>query len=126
VNGNIGSGMISYMTKKTDVAIGTHLRDHVLGGYRFLMENYKEGDRICLFGFSRGAFTARAVAGMLDKVGLLDRGNDENVPFAYKIYASQKEADIKMAKSFKETFSRFVTVHFVGVWYIQDVPSFLL
>nr|GAT48386.1 predicted protein [Mycena chlorophos] len=43
--------------------------EHVMDGYRFLMDDYYEGDRICLFGFSRGAYTARALAGMLHKVG---------------------------------------------------------
>lgn len=42
-----------------------------MGGYDFLMQNYREGDRICLFGFSRGAYTARALAGMLYKVSRL-------------------------------------------------------
>ena len=40
----------------------------IMGGYSFLMENWKEGDKICLFGFSRGAYTARCLAGMLHKV----------------------------------------------------------
>lgn len=39
-----------------------------MSGYRFLMDNYREGDKICLFGFSRGAYTARCLAGMLNKV----------------------------------------------------------
>lgn len=42
-----------------------------MGGYDFLMQNYREGDRICLFGFSRGAYTARALAGMIYKVSRL-------------------------------------------------------
>ncbi|KAF8481732.1 hypothetical protein DFH94DRAFT_405858 [Russula ochroleuca] len=40
----------------------------VMGGYEFLMENYHVEDKICIFGFSRGAYTARALAGMLHKV----------------------------------------------------------
>ena len=40
-------------------------------GYRFIMQNYTKGDRICLFGFSRGAYTARCLAGMIDSVGKL-------------------------------------------------------
>jgi uncharacterized protein (DUF2235 family) len=45
-----------------------NILSQVMGGYRFLMQNYLSGDRICLFGFSRGAYTARALAGMLFKV----------------------------------------------------------
>lgn len=39
-----------------------------MDGYKFLMQNYRTGDKICIFGFSRGAYTARALAGMLHKV----------------------------------------------------------
>ena len=46
----------------------------------------RHGDRICIFGFSRGAYTARALAGMIEKVGLLPAGNHQQVPFAYKMY----------------------------------------
>lgn len=46
----------------------------------------RTGDKICIFGFSRGAYTARALAGMIEKVGLLPPGNHQQVPFAYKMY----------------------------------------
>lgn len=46
----------------------------------------REGDKICLIGFSRGAYTARALAGMLHKVGLLPAHNQAQIPFAYKWY----------------------------------------
>jgi uncharacterized protein (DUF2235 family) len=42
-----------------------------MGGYKFLMRYYNPGDDIYLFGFSRGAYTARFLAEMLDHVGLL-------------------------------------------------------
>lgn len=51
----------------------------------------KRGDRICIFGFSRGAYTARALAGMIEKVGLLPAGNHQQVPFAYKMYMKDDE-----------------------------------
>lgn len=41
-----------------------------MDGYRFVMRNWRVGDKICLFGFSRGAYTARALAGFLYKVSL--------------------------------------------------------
>ncbi|QRW27127.1 hypothetical protein RhiXN_01722 [Rhizoctonia solani] len=59
------------LTRIADQAIALYLDKHVMGGYEFLMKNYRDGDKICLFGFSRGAYTARALAGMLYKVGLL-------------------------------------------------------
>ncbi|KAH9015971.1 hypothetical protein EDB83DRAFT_2439524 [Lactarius deliciosus] len=45
-----------------------HLHILHIGGYEFLMQNYRAMDKICIFGFSRGAYTARALAGMIHKV----------------------------------------------------------
>jgi uncharacterized protein (DUF2235 family) len=51
--------------------IGTGLSENVRDGYRWLVENYDEGDEIYLFGFSRGAYTARSLAGIIARCGLL-------------------------------------------------------
>ncbi|KDQ08113.1 hypothetical protein BOTBODRAFT_191979 [Botryobasidium botryosum FD-172 SS1] len=106
------------LAKLTDLAVACYLKEHVMGGYRYLMQHYQAGDRIYLFGFSRGAYIARALAGMLHKVGLLQPSMSEQVPFAYKMYAenSQKPKDMNLAAEFKQTFGRNVIVHFVGVW----------
>ncbi|KIO29074.1 hypothetical protein M407DRAFT_21819 [Tulasnella calospora MUT 4182] len=91
------------------------------------MDTYQEGDKICLFGFSRGAYTARALAAMLYRVGLLPPKNVEQVPFAYQIFQdSQQEIKIYkkdkndprgyLSKNFRNTFSRQVKVEFVGIW----------
>ena len=50
---------------------GYGLDHNILRAYSFLAENYEDGDRIFLFGFSRGAYTVRVLAGMIHKVGLL-------------------------------------------------------
>lgn len=55
-----------------------------MGGYKFLMRYYNPGDDIYFFGFSRGAYTARFLAEMLDHVGLLSAGNEEMCHFAWK------------------------------------------
>ncbi|GAA5852272.1 hypothetical protein JCM8547_006720 [Rhodosporidiobolus lusitaniae] len=68
-----------------DAAFAVNLGAHVQKGYRFVMEHYEPGDKIYLFGFSRGAYTARALACMLDEVGLLPRGNQGLIPLAYKL-----------------------------------------
>ncbi|EUC60432.1 CVNH domain protein [Rhizoctonia solani AG-3 Rhs1AP] len=79
------------VAKTADLAVAWYLHQHVCDGYKFLMESYQDGDRIYIFGFSRGAYTARALAGMLHCVGLLPRHNVEHIPFAYQIYASQQD-----------------------------------
>jgi uncharacterized protein (DUF2235 family) len=53
------------------LATGYGLDDNVLAGYEFLVNNYQEDDNIFLFGFSRGAYTVRVLAGLIHKVGLV-------------------------------------------------------
>lgn len=57
----------------TDVVdIRSNFDSFVCDAYRFLMDYYNTGDRVFLFGFSRGAYTARALAGMVQKVCQLE------------------------------------------------------
>ncbi|QRW15054.1 choline transport protein [Ceratobasidium sp. AG-Ba] len=104
------------MAKVLDQGIALYLDKHVMGGYEFLMKHYNDGDRICLFGFSRGAYTARALAGMLNKVGLLPPDNDEQIPFAYSMFKRNDPAGFKASEGFKKTFCRTVQIEFMGVW----------
>ena len=97
-----------------DLAIAWLLSQHVTDAYRFLMRYYQEGDSIFIFGFSRGAYTARAVAAMLYKVGLLTQGNEELIPFAWDIFKRQDNRPLP--DGFKKTFCRPVQVHFLGLW----------
>ena len=103
-----------WFIKQIDLAIAWLLEEHVCDAYRFLMRYYQEGDSIFIFGFSRGAYTARAVAGMIHKVGLLTQGNEELIPFAWHMF--KHEADKQLAEGFKTTFSRSVGVKFLGLW----------
>ena len=74
------------------------------------------GDKICLFGFSRGAYTARALAGMLHKVGLLPANNHQQIPFAYQMYSRSDAAGWDQSTQFKKAFSIDVRIEFIGVW----------
>ena len=78
------------------------------------MDRYEAGDRVFLFGFSRGAFTVRALAGMLHKCGLLQKGSNNLIPYASKINNRHDNDDI--AAGFKETYSHECKPHFIGVW----------
>jgi uncharacterized protein (DUF2235 family) len=91
------------------------LQRHVCATYRYLMSHYEDGDEIAIFGFSRGAYAARVLAGMLHKVGLLHEGMDEMVAFAWKTYA---EAPIGEASNrFRKTYARrFGNIRFLGLW----------
>lgn len=120
----VGTGGWEYMDGKQpgensiralkDKTTGKGLQKNVNDAYGYLMETYEAGDKIYLFGFSRGAFTVRSLAGMLYKVGLLPADNDNLIPYAAKLY--NIEGNIEMAHGFRDTFSRHCPVHFIGVW----------
>ncbi|KAG8944244.1 vacuolar protein sorting-associated protein 45 [Tulasnella sp. 424] len=110
------SRKLQTLAKTADQAVAWYLDTHIMGGYRFLMQHYVQGDRICMFGFSRGAYTARCLAGMLNKIGLLPVSNEEHMSFAYKQYTDISPGNENRAKLFKETFSVPVEIAFMGVW----------
>lgn len=71
------------------LAVGYGLRANVSQAYTWLMNNYRPGDRVYVFGFSRGAFTARALVSMLECPGLLRSGSDNLIDYAVQNYASR-------------------------------------
>ncbi len=125
--GTLGSpNAIGPLTKKWSqlkgLAFGTGLLENVGDAYRYLMNTYKDGDRIFLFGFSRGSYTARAVGSLLHVYGLLEPGNEQLIPYILRLYAKMtkspmgQETTFKAEDAFKYAFSREVEVHFCGVW----------
>ena len=103
-----------WIITRLDLAVAWMLEEHVTDGYRYLMQYYRPGDEIFIFGFSRGAYTARALAAMLYKVGLLSPGNEEMLTFAWNMFKRERNRDIYIG--FRHTFSRKVTVRFLGLW----------
>lgn len=104
------------------LAFGAGLLANIGDAYRFLMNTYQEGDNVFLFGFSRGAYTARALGGVLHMFGLLCPGNDGLIPYVIRMYAKRsRQANgmthtFRVAEGFKQTFCRHCPLHFVGVW----------
>jgi len=103
---------------KADQATGRGLQNNVNDAYRILMDTYEADDHVYLFGFSRGAFTVRSLTGMLYKVGLLDRTNNNLVEYAAEIYNRHDNDNI--ASQFRETFGQACPVHCLGVWDTVD------
>ena len=95
-------------------AFGYGLQANIIEAYQYLMEYYAPEDRIFLFGFSRGAFTVRALAGLLHKCGLLQQGHINLLPYLMKIYFKQN--NIVEADAFKAAFSRACCPYLIGVW----------
>src|SRR5262245_11906275 len=108
------------------LAIGGGLNWKVEEAYSYLMEYWEPGDNVFLFGFSRGAYTVRVLAGLLHSLGLLPRGNQNLVPYVMRLFkAVRADSDYwRLCNAFRETFARPVPdvdrrhfkVHFLGVW----------
>jgi len=81
-----GVGTDSKATKLLGGATGLGIDKNIQDGYRFLSLNYVPGDEIYLFGFSRGAYTVRSLAGMIYCSGLLHRCHITRAPEAYELY----------------------------------------
>lgn len=112
-------------------SFGIGLTDHVRLGYEWLIENYNSGDDVFIFGFSRGAFTARCLAGFVAKQGLLCRGaplgagqmyNRYKRPECGTIYTLQdrmrsgKPADFSIEDRWTLKYSQKINIKMVGVW----------
>ncbi|MFQ5881513.1 MAG: DUF2235 domain-containing protein [Candidatus Methylomirabilales bacterium] len=93
---------------------GIGLQQNIEDAYEYLMNRFEPEDKLYLFGFSRGAFTVRALAGMLNKCGLLQKGSKNLIPYASKIYNTRDNDDI--AAGFKETYCHECKPYFMGVW----------
>ncbi|KIJ94689.1 hypothetical protein K443DRAFT_351189 [Laccaria amethystina LaAM-08-1] len=96
---------------KIDSAISWDFEPTILAAYRWLSDNYENDDCIFLFGFSRGAFQVRVLSAMIEKVGLIYKGNEMQIPFAYELYVDPRSA--WRPKTFSHEKA---TVHFVGAW----------
>jgi uncharacterized protein (DUF2235 family) len=124
------------------LATGYGLDDNVLAAYDFLVRNFRDGDQIYLFGFSRGAYTVRVLAGLIHKVGLISP-EQANLAgsglIAYKQFSSDGAPKLRVnlkllidagdedgplpetsfdnaAQFARITSSRWPTIRFVGVW----------
>jgi len=103
-----------FITRALGLAFGLGITRNIEDACRFLMETYDPGDRLFLFGFSRGAYTARAIAAILHKCGLLERRNENLLEYAVRMFKNERRAYIY--GGFKRTFARPCPIHFLGLW----------
>ncbi len=115
-----GVGTGNSLDRLSGGAFGRGLDDHIFEAYRFLIANYEPGDEIYLFGFSRGAFTVRSIAGMIRKCGVLLRGSVAQYPTALALYRDDRHPDDEGPKLFRKTHSiageEPIPIKFIGVW----------
>ena len=82
---------------------GAGISENIKNAYAFIVSNYQPGDRIFLFGFSRGAYTARSIAGLIRNMGILTRHNLHRINEAYKFYKDTTPKWIQKAKTQKSS-----------------------
>ncbi|QVM82745.1 DUF2235 domain-containing protein [Novosphingobium decolorationis] len=110
----VGSGNV--LDRVVGGAFGTGLGTNVQQAYRFLCQNYEPGDSLFLFGFSRGAYTVRSLAGLVGLVGLVRKGDLDKLP---EIWAYYRMDDGKRAKAPLDPAlfeGRHPDIEMVGVW----------
>lgn len=104
------------------LAFGRGVFENMAESYLFLMRHYRPGDRIYIFGFSRGAFTARSVAGLINLFGILPAQCEALVPTLLHVYFSSRDDDASWRAIAEQVLRVFGTpvlrpnVHFIGVW----------
>lgn len=100
------------------LATGYGMDANILDAYRFLIDHHREGDEIYLFGFSRGAYTVRVLAGLINLVGIPfsnQRHLAEYALTAYKQASTSK--DFSIAWRVQEVLeTKRATVRFMGCW----------
>lgn len=96
---------------------GKGIQRNIRDCYRFLAHNYDDGDEIYLFGFSRGAYTVRSLAGLIRNCGILKKAEAGRLPEAYALYRRRDAGpSSEEAQAFRATYSREATIAFIGVW----------
>lgn len=100
----------SFLQRIRSGAFGEGIDLNIRQLYTFLAMNYNEGDDIYLFGFSRGAYTVRSLAGMMHESGLVYRHKLGEVKEAYDLYRNNVDVDSDIAKKFREENSRRVPI----------------
>jgi uncharacterized protein (DUF2235 family) len=115
-----GVGTGNFLDRVLGGAFGHGLDENIFDAYRFLMANYEAGDELYFFGFSRGAYTARSIGGMIRKCGILKRSSFEEYANAMQLYRSEAKPDEPEAVAFRRkhsiTSGEPIPIRFVGVW----------
>ena len=98
-------------------AIGFGVGDRIQRGYKFLCENYEDGDEIYLIGFSRGAFQARSLAGLIALAGMARSAAPETIADVWDYYEQNKlAADAARLQALRAAARYPVRIKCVGVW----------
>jgi len=100
---------------------GAGIDKNIMDCYRFLVHNYNEGDQLFFFGFSRGAYTVRSLAGFIRNCGLLKREHADQIPSAYKHYRKRAKAtgpNEQKSQNLRQAYAvaDITPIEFIGAW----------
>lgn len=90
-DGGVGTGNLSKLEGLRQGGTGAGLAENIIEAYNFIVLNWQPGDEIFCFGFSRGAYTARAVAGLVTDIGVIQTNDMQYFPEVYRAYMSNTE-----------------------------------
>jgi uncharacterized protein (DUF2235 family) len=114
-----GVGTGNFSDRFSGGAFGNGIEENIRVLYRFIVYNYEPNDELYFFGFSRGAFTVRSLAGFMNKVGLVGKDDDYYVPEIYDCYEAAKgPGSPEWQKAFHKVshVQPCPPIRFVGVW----------
>ena len=103
-----------WLTRMLGLAFAFGIARSIAQAYLFIQQHYRSGDQVFIFGFSRGAYCARATAGLLNRCWLLRTDLKNLVPYAIAIY--KKERNRAVISGFRNSFSQRCPVAFLGLW----------
>jgi len=113
-------GIGSYHGSVSGAVTGKGMHKNIMDDYRYIVQNYSHGDEIYLFGFSRGAYTVRALSGLINNCGILRRPDARLIQKAFNFYkrsgfeySPQGEKAYEFRKAHSHRSNR---IKFVGVW----------
>lgn len=111
-----GVGTRNWLDKITGGAFGHGLFENIQQAYRFVVESYRPGDRLVLFGFSRGAYTARSLAGLITRVGILRKKYISNIERVYELYRDPRSTPGEIERYSEQFCHADREIDFLGVW----------
>lgn len=94
------------LTRFIGGALGRGLDEKITNAYRFLVMNHEPGDEVYVFGFSRGAYTARSLCGLIRRCGILRRDCFNRADEAMSLYRSHADKEHPNLVHFRDKFSQ--------------------
>lgn len=121
------TGFGAFVARSLGLAFGYGIRSDIRNAYVYIMNHWEPGDRLFLFGFSRGAYTVRALAALIHMYGLAMPGNEPLIPYAIRMLwrinrkrrrdPQSVKRGFELARDFRKGMtSGDCRIDFLGVW----------